>query len=80
MPPHPLEGTPHLTTDPEVCQAYAADASGLSRIPDAVVRPESEEEIAELVRRCAAERIPITPQGLRSSTTGASVSARGIVL
>ncbi len=75
-----LGDLPGAVTDPEVCGAYAADASGLSRLPDAVVRPQSEAEISELLRACSARGIAVTPQGLRSSTTGASVPARGIVL
>jgi glycolate oxidase len=71
---------PGAVTDREVCGAYAADASGLSRVPDAVVRPQTEEEVADLVRACSARGIALTPQGLRSSTTGASVAARGIAL
>ncbi len=78
--PHPLARHPRVTVDPEITSAYAADASGLSRVPDAVARPESEEEVADLLRLCSAHGIPVTPQGLRSSTTGASVPARGIVL
>jgi glycolate oxidase len=75
-----LGGLPRTTTDPEICAAYSADASGLSHAPDAVARPECEEEVSELLRRCSAEGIPVTPQGLRSSTTGASVAASGVAL
>jgi FAD/FMN-containing dehydrogenase len=75
-----LEDLPGAVTDPEICGAYAADASGLSRVPDAVVRPQSEDEVRELLRVCSARGIAVTPQGLRSSTTGASVPARGIVV
>jgi glycolate oxidase len=71
---------PRLTEDPEVRASYAADASGLSRVPDAVARPETEEEVADLVRRCAAAGVALTPQGLRSSTTGSSVAAEGLAL
>ena len=78
--PDPISGHPRVVTDPEVCGAYAADASGLSRLPEAVARPESEEEVAEILRLCSARGVPVTPQGLRSSTTGASVPAAGIVL
>ncbi len=78
--PHPLAGIPGAVFDPEITSAYAADASGLSHAPDAVVRPESEEEVGALLRRCAERRISVTAQGLRSSTTGASVAMRGIVL
>lgn len=80
MSEHPLSGHPAVNTDPEVCAAYAADASGLSNVPDAVARPGSEEEVADLLRRCSSHGIPVTPQGLRSSTTGASVPREGIVL
>ena len=69
-----------LISDPDVRGAYAADASGLSHSPDAVGRPGSEEEIVDLVRWCSDRRIPITPQGLRSSTTGSSVAMSGIAL
>ncbi len=77
IPPGDLPGA---VTDPDICGAYAADASGISRVPDAVVRPQGEDEIRELLRACSAREIAVTPQGLRSSTTGASVAARGIVL
>ena len=66
--------------DPGVCGAYAADASGLSRVPDAVCRPQSEAEVVDRLRECAARKTPVTAQGLRSSTTGASVAEFGVVL
>lgn len=71
---------PGLIADPDVRAAYAADASGLSHSPDAVARPASEAEVIDLVRWCADRRIAITPQGLRSSTTGSSVATAGIAL
>jgi len=76
----PLAPHPRIVSDPEICRAYAADASGLARVPVAVARPESEAEVAELLRLCHERRLPVTPQGLRSSTTGASVPEEGIVL
>jgi glycolate oxidase len=76
----PLRAHPRVTTDPEACGAYAADVSGLSQVPPAVARPESEAELADLLRLCHDRGIPVTPQGLRSSTTGASVATSGIVL
>jgi len=76
----PLRAHPRVTADPEICGAYAADVSGLSQVPPAVARPESEAELADLLRLCNDHGIPVTPQGLRSSTTGASVATSGIVL
>lgn len=71
---------PRLTRDPEVCGSAAADASGLSRVPDGLLRPRSEAEVAELVRLATRHREPLTAQGLRSSTTGSSVVSRGLAL
>jgi len=76
----PLRAHPRVTADPEVCGAYAADVSGLSQVPPAVARPENAKELADLLRLCHDRTIPVTPQGLRSSTTGASVATSGIVL
>lgn len=71
---------PGLVCDVAVREAYSADVSGLSNVPDAVARPQSSEEVADLVRYASAHGIPITAQGLRSSTTGASVPCGGIAL
>ena len=46
-----------------------------------VVRPASTEEVAEVVRLCAAARLPIFPQGGNTGLCGAAVaSAEGIIL
>lgn len=71
---------PRVTRDPDVCAAHAADASGLRVAPDGVARPEFESEIVELLRAAAGRGEPLTAQGLRSSTTGASVVERGLAL
>jgi FAD/FMN-containing dehydrogenase len=68
------------TTDPAVRQAHSEDASGLIGVPDAVARPATEDEVVEIVRHCAAHGIPITAQGLRSSTTGAPLAMGGLAL
>ena len=69
-----------LSRDEGVRLAHAADASGLQLIPDAVARPESAAEVAELLRQAAAERTPVTAAGAQSSTTAASITDRGTLL
>lgn len=69
-----------ISTDPDVRAAHSEDASGLVALPDAVARPQSEEEIVELVRESVAKKIPLTPQGLRSSTVGSPLAFGGIAL
>jgi FAD/FMN-containing dehydrogenase len=63
-----------------VREAYEADASGLHLVPDLVARPESIEEIVEIMKRAAADGIPVTCAGAQTSTTGASISNEGILL
>jgi FAD/FMN-containing dehydrogenase len=69
-----------LDTDATVRAAYAADASGLARLPDAVARPESTGEVVDVLRRARVDRVPVTPAGMQTSTTGASIAERGILL
>lgn len=61
--------------DPAVCEAYAADVSGLREVPAVVARPDSRAEVVEGLRRAAAEGLSVTPAGAQTSTTGASVAA-----
>lgn len=68
------------TSDPDIRVAFAHDASGLELIPESVARPASVEEVAELLREATADRTYVTPAGLQSSTTGASITDRGVLL
>lgn len=50
-------------------------------VPDAVVQPESEEELVELVRWAVSRKIPIVPRGKGSSGYGGIIPTRkGIVV
>lgn len=69
-----------FATDPTVREAYSEDASGLVGLPDAVARPTSASEVADIVRWCAAGGTPLTPQGLRSSTVGSPLAMGGLAL
>ena len=69
-----------VTTDPDVRAAFAADASGLRMLPDAVARPGSAAEVAAVVREAAAAGTAVTAAGAQTSTTGASITDRGVIL
>ena len=69
-----------LVTDLDVRRAYSADVSGLVMMPDAVSRPASEAEVVDVLDRAVADRTPVTPAGGQTSTTGASIAERGILL
>lgn len=61
-------------------EAYEADASGLHLVPDLVARPDAIGDVIELVRKAGSDRIPITCAGAQTSTTGASVTDKGMLL
>jgi FAD/FMN-containing dehydrogenase len=69
-----------LSSDKGVRDAYEADASGLHLVPEFVARPESVDDVVEIVRKAASDRTPITCAGAQTSTTGASITDKGILL
>jgi FAD/FMN-containing dehydrogenase len=69
-----------LSSDKSVRDAYEADASGLHLVPDLVARPESVDDVIEVVRKAVSDRTPITCAGAQTSTTGASITDQGILL
>jgi len=69
-----------LSSDRSVRDAYEADASGLHLVPEFVARPESVDDVIEIVRKAASDRTPITCAGAQTSTTGASITDKGILL
>lgn len=69
-----------ISLDADVRRAYARDASGLELVPAAVARPTTIDEVEALLRECVTDRTPVTPAGAQSSTTGASITDRGLLL
>src|SRR5215831_9306212 len=55
-------GASHVSADPSVCSAYAVD--GMT--PSAVAKPASAEEVAEIVRFAALEKLSLIPCGHRT--------------
>ena len=49
-------------------------------IPDAVARPASREEVADVVAECAASGTSVTPAGSQTSMTGSSITDRGVLV
>jgi FAD/FMN-containing dehydrogenase len=71
---------PRVERDEEVRRAYSTDASGLVMVPEGVSRPTSAAEVAALLAEASATGMPVTSAGGQTSTTGASITDRGIVL
>ena len=59
-------------------EAYSRDGTeGLQAWPSALARPASTAEVASLLSFCDGRRIPVTPQGGRTSLSGGAIPARG---
>ncbi|KUG29730.1 fad/fmn-containing dehydrogenase [hydrocarbon metagenome] len=66
---------------PEETCVFGTDASRRHALPAAVVRPETEEQVRELLRFAHAERLPIHCRGRGTNTVGDCVPApSGIVI
>ena len=69
-------GDAQLLTDLDVTAGYLVDWTGRWSGPAyAVVRPGSTDEVAAVVRTCAAAGVPVLPQGGNTGLVGASVPA-----
>jgi len=69
-----------IHADPEKLEAYSHDEvaeSHYAHMPEAVVRPESAEEIAAVLKLANRRRIPVTPRGAGSGLSGGAVPVRG---
>jgi glycolate oxidase len=79
-----IVGAADVLVDPEKIVDYGHDEFSLSdirRLPEAVVRPETREEVAAVLELAGAERLPVTPRGGATGLCGGCVpSFGGIVL
>jgi len=66
--------------DPDVIGGRLSDASGRTGRAEALFRPESEADVAAILRRAAREGIAVTVQAARTSTTASSVPEGGWLL
>lgn len=76
-----LLGTEAVRTSVADRHSYSYDNSRLSVLPEAVLFPESAQQIAEVVKLCNRYSTPITARGRGSGTAGAAVPVeQGVVL
>ncbi len=70
-----------IADDPEQLEAYGKDETpgdeAGRRVPDAVVRPRTAEEIAAIMKLANRELIPVTPRGAGSGLSGGAVPVYG---
>lgn len=66
-----------LFLEPADCWAYGYDNSKLHHPPDAVVLPNSHDQVVKCVQLCNQFLVPLTTRGRGTGTTGASVPTSG---
>jgi FAD/FMN-containing dehydrogenase len=71
-------GAGSITTEASELAIYGRDWTKVFEpAPMAIAFPRSTEEVAAIVRRCAAEEVAIVPSGGRTGLAGGAVAARG---
>lgn len=73
-------GREWIRTDAGSRETYGQDALGQVHPPDLVVLPAGVQQVAAVVRLCAAHRVPIVVRGAGTGYTGGSVPTQGGVL
>jgi glycolate oxidase len=70
-----------ISGDPEKLRPYGADIlallHGKGRTPEVVAKPESAQQVSEIMKLAARETIPVTPRGAGSGLAGAAVPTHG---
>src|SRR5688500_9229233 len=61
-------------------EPYAADALGISALPDLVVLPNSTQEVSTIARLCHEHRVPLVVRGAGTGYTGGAVPTQGGVV
>ena len=74
-----IVGDNHVVTDLDRLQAVAVDETPNLKpsLPDAWVRPASEEEVAAVMQLAYAQDVPVTPRGAGSGQSGGCVALHG---
>lgn len=72
-----IVGRERLFADPEELSCYSYDGSARQFLPDAVIFPQSAQEISAILRLANEHGFPVVPRGAGSGMTGGSLPVRG---
>lgn len=76
-----IVGETYVVTDEESLNNYAHDETeNLHFLPDIVIKPRTAEELAEAMKICNANKIPVTPRGAGTGLSGGALPHLGGVL
>jgi FAD/FMN-containing dehydrogenase len=74
-----FSGISYLSPEDDGYESYLEDVV-MKGTPLAIFRPQSREELVEIIKRCYSSKTPFTPCGNQSSVTGASVCSEGVLI
>ncbi|OGB92245.1 MAG: glycolate oxidase subunit GlcD, partial [candidate division NC10 bacterium RBG_16_65_8] len=77
-----IVGPDGVVSNPDELRVYERDALTTEHraMPDLVVLPTDTEQVSSVVRRCAAENVPIVPRGAGTGLSGGAIPVHGGVL
>ena len=73
-------GRNKVFADQEYLLAYSYDAMAVEYLPDAVVFPEHDQDIAAVLRICHEHRVPLVPRGAGVGYSGGALAIQGGVV
>lgn len=72
-----IVGKQHCTIRPEDLHCYSYDGRGTPSMPEAVVFPDSTEQVSDIMRLATQYHIPVVPRGAGTGMTGGAIPVKG---
>lgn len=75
-----IVGKKYLLTNEKEMVEFAADATKIAHMPDAVAFPENSEQISSILRLATENGFPVVPRGAGTGMSGGAIPVRGGVV
>ncbi len=72
-----ITGKENCSNSPEEMHCYSYDSSKQTFLPDAVARPDSTEQVVQILQLANKHRIPVVARGAGTGTTGGALPVNG---
>ena len=72
-----IAGKKHCSNSPEEMHCYSYDSSKQTFLPDAVVRPDTTDQVIAIMQLATRHKVPVVARGAGSGTTGGALPVNG---
>src|SRR5437899_2763507 len=72
-----IVGRPHVVHEPNDLRIFERDGSITGALPDAVVLPDTRDQVVGVVQLAARHGIPVVPRGAGTGLSGGAITLRG---